>query len=1111
MKIIPNLNLNKHPKETQTGSLIDGTNLIVSADNFIIQSEPILNITDISDKLNDIIDDNIKYNIVYCIPCNKEIIIFCSYNNSNNSLYLYRYSEIYNSIKYVTEIEYHGGNLIGEFTYNHNDLIIAISEYFEDDSKKIPLKVINLGKFEENISADSINQLNKKELHSICPEVKIPTATIKYINGNAYKGWYYIFIRYKISDSTYTQWFDLNANVFIDDYKSTSFFDYWISGELTDNTGVSGDRVPNINTDIYYTFSNELDISKISFNVEINNDTKLYSKYQLGFINVTKSSTKCYKTSDLDINIKDTVFNINNLEEYSVVNLISTYYNYYNVKSMCINKNRLYIGNYKENNNEKEIAVTCNNINLSIDYNIIPTSFFEGSNYELNTCSIFPFTYYNIFIHFVDKYGNSTLGINISNFNVSVKKEDIEILVNNIGNKLIMFNPSFDFTKNVIKGYINIDSIPDGYVGWYASYEKVETRVKYFGIVIGGYASSTYGIKVYNDRFNYDDYIDFDFDTLRLYRDINVDDKRRDAQSICSLNSLSSTDYAVTNKDLFVADSYNNIGCSTNLSITCQEIGILESKKPYIVMLYKKNSNEYYNKYNKTLIPCTSVSYSINTDNILNINNCFISTQQALIYKKDTYFNDAVKYFQTSGMTDYVVDPCHSYLFNFPMEIPAESIQINNKPTVNFFPLSGLNTTNEHEKTFAVGFIVEAKNTIDLFQQKNNTIYDSYPKTLSWYDATVNYTNDYIKTIRRSNVIQDESNEISWRKFEIDNYKIITENKGNIVKLVSIGYYFIVHTQYSMFLFNDTNAIKSNEQDIQLASIDIWDINYKEVVTSSLGFAGIQKEYNGIIGEFGYIFYDADAKRIYRYDNGKISYIDSNIIGLLYKLQDYDVHLVDDKLRNRILFRFFNNNDEDIVLSYNYNTDTFISRHSYTFYRGWSTKEITYIVDKIIDNEINNILKYNNNEYNNSNISIIINPNNYNINAIECINYNISKIDKILFNDYSPVEGTTMYYATDFIKIYSEFCNTGIIDISYTNPEDTINKVMDYTKPYWRYGNYHFNAIRNKLKEYIDGEIDATKSSRIYGNWFVIYFACNTNKQIEYKSIDIKLTNSEFV
>lgn len=1113
MRILPRLNINKHPSQVQDGSLIDATNIIVSKDNAVLQNEPIIETSNVTTALNELIDIN-SYNIIYCIACNKELVIFAQDKTDNTKVSIYRYSEETKTCIYSTDIEYSGGIILGEFTYNHNELIIAISEYFNDDSIKIPLKVINLGTFNKEIDDVNKYQLENKKLHSICPEVLISNVNLYYISGIAYKGWYYVFVRYKIGDNTYTQWFNTNNNIFIDSFESNEFFKYYISRDANGN---------NINATILSStsvnISDSKDVTTLSFKCVVSNrDSTLFKQYQLAFICVSKSYTKCYKSADISITEPNFVFSNSNVEEYSIDEILNNYNNYFNVKSIAVNKNRLYIGNYKEPDNIDLIINEFEDIIVTINKSYKDISSIAGlgnssnsiTSNVLKTNSIFPFNVYNLFIHFVDKYGYITNGINLSEFTV---ESNINTDKNNLNNLLFCDDETFDFTTKTFNATVSLNKFPTGYIGYFISYEKVESRVKYIGVAGNDILGETNSLLFHTDKFNYDDNIDFDFDIIRIYDTTggytDSGTTHKDLTGELHLNDIGYNEYNIVSKTLQVADSFDNIGFNTRLKIKLQTTASLRSNS--IAILLKSSKTDYYNKKNKTLIPCTDVIYqvgsSITVKNDLRINNCFISNNHALVYR-GAFFNDTLKIFQLEQDTDAYIVPCINYIFLAPIEIPMESLQFNNKPVVTFFPIDGLNTTNENDKSFAIGSIVECKNSIDLYQQKNTSVYESYPKSLDWYDKDIKYTNDFPKTIRRSNIIQDESNEISWRHFDTENYRIITENKGNIVKLISVGYYFIVHTQHSMFLFNSNDTIKSKENGIELASIDVWDVDYKEVITSQLGHAGIQKEYNGIIGSFGYIFYDFDDKHIYKYDNGQLYFIDDDIINLLNKLSDYDVYVIDDKYRDRILFRFFKNNAQDIIISYNYKTNTFISRHNYEYYRGWSTKENTYLISKINTNS-NIVYEYSKDKYNDSKIHIMINTDYYTMKYIEYIKYNINYVKNKLFNDYSPVEELNNYYAGDLLRIYSQHCDTGDIDITFTNPEETVNNVMNYTKPYWRFNNWHYNMLRNKLSNYIDNGITASESSRIYGNWFVINFTCYGNKQIEFENIDANLINGE--
>ena len=106
-----------------------------------------------------------------------------------------------------------------------------------------------------------------------------------------------------------------------------------------------------------------------------------------------------------------------------------------------------------------------------------------------------------------------------------------------------------------------------------------------------------------------------------------------------------------------------------------------------------------------------------------------------------------------------------------------------------------------------------------------------------------------------------------------------------------------------------------------------------------------------------------------------------------------------------------------------------------------------------------------------------------------------------------PVEGNNdIKYAGDCIRIYSEYCDTKDIDIIFSKIGE-LNNPDIYTKPYWHLGNWHFNAVRNNLKEYIDGKrIDKDESiadnhSRMYGNYFVIRLIFKTSDCVKVENL----------
>ncbi len=95
--------------------------------------------------------------------------------------------------------------------------------------------------------------------------------------------------------------------------------------------------------------------------------------------------------------------------------------------------------------------------------------------------------------------------------------------------------------------------------------------------------------------------------------------------------------------------------------------------------------------------------------------------------------------------------------------------------------------------------MVTPANSIDLFENRQGSADQFNPKTYTNYREDVIDIDFYGKTIRRSNVIQDESRENAWRKFGLEAYKNITENKGVITNLVGIGNLVLSIYEHSLF------------------------------------------------------------------------------------------------------------------------------------------------------------------------------------------------------------------------------------------------------------------------------------------------------------------------
>lgn len=1487
MNIIPKLNLNDNPRLSDNLSLNDSYNMMLSKDGNLT--------TENSLQVNNVIQNSIesyigssRYSIIYCISCNIELVLFV-WNKDNNKFIIFRYNEEYNKCYAITDnFEYFGGTLIGDFTYNKENLIISIGEYIEEGINNIPLKVINLGKFPVSqeeldnqtfINPDDKLALYDNRLHPICPEVIIPKVTTKRINGNSYKGWYYIFIRYKISNNTYTKWLNTNESIFVDEYHQENIIDYHISkywnidDEFREKYEAEEDTESTIEITEYV--SNNTDISSNSFKMIFDNLDSKYNVFQVALICLSKSYTKGFKSEDIKIykdendNSVANVVNFSGFNEYAVGDIIKSYYNYYNVKTLHSYNNRLYIGNY----NEYEKTIDVSNISIKMDFfrkdissyyvdkpqqpnaikelnenvnllsddgwnGVIPdqtityggetihyvnnpisfiktvndndviktieckdndiitiglklsylansnnqvielpigkyyhniefkrlglligyeiewvfngkgeetgegqyiirktgkTSFrslcliYEGTIYEdfapwlkfiqtknftyseinniynlgsvndyrnyffiaitriegdkvehlnysdetgvydkilvdnkevpfytqqgsiisfrrgfyneylfgnkwfytnihihkcasiyaendnfgktficnpyswemnwfkkhaqdklinqpttpitptdkekvnssysnkiVDSCGLSTNEYYSFYIHFINKYGEVTKGYPLSMFDIEnsivgsnqnlFELEDGESHIN-VGDDPLFGNNNYAYVDKVTNklgllllslkyrynDYIydnnstvndefykyyfkfTINKIPDDYVGYFMSCEKLDKTLLYAGLAED---SGINQISFYNDRLNFDDSIDFMFDKVVISK-CNISFPNSTTFNHIATQTITEYDsvkiYDVLEKNVKVCDAFNNIGRSTCLVLKINKSDVVTGNNDYIIkncyfccLVNSDHENKYCNN-NKYLIPCSQVNYSTENPVISNPKTVFV-TNNTVLYYMGNFYNTGLNIFQKPQEVNRSVENIHAITFKYKDYVPFESVCFNNKPAVVFFPFVGLSNPNKDtEQSFKTGCIVESKNTYDLFELRQITYDTQYPAILNNYDKNIIYTDTFTKTIRRSNVIQDESSVNNWRNFEVEQYKNINENKGSIVKIFGLGYTFMVHTEHSLFVFKSLDSIKSSNEntDIQLASIDIWDVNYQEFFTSKLGFGGISKEHHGIVDTFGYIWYDKYNNRLYRIDNNKFNFIDSNIKCYLDNIRPDDVIFANDKEHNRLIMCFYKNGRSIDTISYNYSINEFISRHKYYYFNAYNTKKNLYLLDnKYFHNFIENhyldigVLPFYNNDFAGAYIDIIVNINYFDIKFIESIRYKLNQIITTQTDNNKRTKVKNIYYPGDYIRIYNDINDTGNIDAKTSDPNNNINKVENYNKPYWNLGNWNFSCIRNNIADYINNQLTNKEVNRFYGNYFIVRFMFDyNNNRIEFENLDYKLTD----
>lgn len=620
-----------------------------------------------------------------------------------------------------------------------------------------------------------------------------------------------------------------------------------------------------------------------------------------------------------------------------------------------------------------------------------------------------------------------------------------------------------------------------------------------------------------------------------LYRNSSISYAYDLNKSLINYTAIQDKIYPIDNYKLVVADSVKDDrgGLSTAIKLKNIESLFISDDKyrvnTYIASLYNYHNKLYINK-EKTLIRIGNINYASGTistiiengfngvytyDGVIvyNGNGIMFNSENNNLYNIRGKLSRSVPDNSDKNVGLSVLDETSEKVFhlNIPflnyIQFPVidtyyyESKYFNNNPQNVIFSIMKPDEQDVDSKGYLPGLIVEPKNSIDLFSNSQGSQDDFIPTVYNNYRDDILNITQFDKTIRRSNVIQDESAVNAWRQFPIEGYKNINENKGIITNLVGIGVYLLAHTEHSLFMFNGDATLQTKDKSLQLLQPDAFDTNYVEVFTSDLGFGGLQDDLSFVVDQFGYIFYNNDFTRFYKFDNGQLSLIDQDIYLYLQDNKPTNVRFGNDKFNKRLLISLKLSNNTTKTLSYNYELGNFVSFHDYNFIQGYNTKSKLYLVSgNDLYNYIYNftdVKSYGTYESLNfsttypSSISIILNEDYDAIKFLEFIKYNVRKVSKSnSLISISPVKESMQPYAGDILEIFSEFTNTGEIDINI----DTTNKFNRYSKPWFELGNWNFNYFRNKISTYNGSGSD--KLTRIYGNYIVIKFTFDNKDKV---------------
>ena len=551
-------------------------------------------------------------------------------------------------------------------------------------------------------------------------------------------------------------------------------------------------------------------------------------------------------------------------------------------------------------------------INFSTVGTITTNTIITPVNKANNNRTLIPRQVYNFFIHYVRSDGSATNGFKICNITPNFSDKDKPILY-----------PKFS----------NIE-IPVNYVGYFITYEDVEKNVEPLVVYRKlDESNNSFLYKATSSHMLYDSNNVFGNDLVKINGSVQIS----------AISKTINKKQTVENHVSFRSNNANTSHITTQDVISFTNLSAINNAKPY-------------SKTTKTLYRLTNICY----DDACIIDDSFLPgfyTKENIIWYVPTNGNNglimspvASNVIDDSGVkTAYKLHNVQSYSYSF-VSTEAYSIkQDYSQGSVSLIGNEGNALGVYYNKILSPDKLSDFLELKESYKAKPDKIYTNYSK---------DYNDTFSNTIYRSDVMSDESLINNFRHFDYSNYKNIFENKGDIVNVIGIGLYLLVHTEHALFVFDRSPKLT---QKSQLDIPDTFDISYQEVMPANEGFGGLANKDESILTKFGYIWFDKINKYLFLYENGTAKIISQDIQNFIKSLDIDTVRFAEDTDNNRLLICIYLNHyytddwyDEgkanrvqaSITISYSFITNSFISLHDYSFTDNYRTYNNSYLFDK---------------------------------------------------------------------------------------------------------------------------------------------------------------------
>ena len=658
-------------------------------------------------------------------------------------------------------------------------------------------------------------------------------------------------------------------------------------------------------------------------------------------------------------------------------------------------------------------------------------------------------------------------------------------------------------------------TVPDGYIGYFISYKQISNRRLYSGVIVSLGGKPSLSDSIYHARVRS---IETEL-ALTPYRGTYAVLEKDDGSSYTIGNNA-----RLLSSARILLGNIPSVGFAAGLEVLSEDTdlkkfgslglpgfidlefsnSITESDiaTKHVISVFSENpDNSTVRDYSSSadiiplgpVIKASGSNLSFTADITYDINYpVYIEKETTYFFNHRIYFDEtqaAPKYYNIIS-DSYTLDDLHikyldTYTYLKYTKHIIKALEIKKEPSVV--------TTASQAKDknyFITNTYVLPQDSQDLYNYPSEYFKRVYKSYLTFEDITY-FETHFTKTIRRSNVLSDESAINSLRNFNATQYKVISSNKGNITALVALGTDLLIHTENTLFRLSKQAILEADLRSVDVTAGDLFSVDPQEVFTANHGYGGLQVENNWCTNEHGYWFYDRDSHKLFNLDNGQLNDISEPIVKYLNSIYPADVRFNTDFKNHRVLISFKENDSDThnpVTFSFNALTKSFISIHDFYFGVRCNTKNNVYFLgylgyrDPATENNVLNIYKFNgvaNRTYYNLSsvaanfpefvdadwdanqcaayIDIIFNNQYPIIRNLESINYLLGYKEEFDDFDYKLFEDREKY-SGNYIEIYTDSTDSRILDLSQGTE---VNNYNDYKHPHYNKGQWQFNYFRN--------------------------------------------------